>query len=135
MMIKFQEVKIGDYVKVNYEGDVKRGKVTKLKQGEKQVCVDNGVQEFWYETDQLEALPVNEEELSNLKFTREITENGNIKFSKGAFRMLIPKEGDFSRYELWYRDEQRHIAEPINLHVLQNHFYDMTKVHLEDNVF
>lgn len=134
-MIKFQEVRIGDYLKVNYEGDVKRGKVTQLKQGEKQVRVDNGSQEFWYETNQLESLPVNEEELANLKFTREVMENGNIKYAKGAFRMLTPKDGDFSRYELWYRDEQRHISEPIELHVLQNHFYDMTKVHLEDNSF
>lgn len=134
-MIKFQEVKIGDYLKVNYEGDVRRGKVTQLKQGEKQVKVDNGSQEFWYETNQLESLPVNEEELANLKFTREVMENGNIKYGKGAFRMLIPKEGDFTRYELWYRDEQRHISEPMELHILQNHFYDMTKVHLEDNVF
>ena len=134
-MIKFQEVKIGDYLKVNYDGDVRRGKVTQLKQGEKQVKVDNGSQEFWYETNQLESLPVNEEELANLKFTREVMENGNIKYAKGAFRMLIPKEGDFSRYELWYRDEQRHISEPMELHVLQNHFYNMTKVHLEDNTY
>jgi hypothetical protein len=54
---------------------------------------------------------------------------------KGAFRMLIPKEGDFSRMEIWYRDEQRHILEPIPLHVLQNHFFEMTKVFLNEGSF
>jgi len=54
---------------------------------------------------------------------------------KGAFRMLVPKEGDYSRMEIWYRDETRKIINPISLHTLQNHFYEMTKVFLNDESF
>ena len=134
-MIKFNELKAGDYVIADSDGDKKRGEVENLNGNEKQVCVNAGAQGFWYETDQLEPIPITEEELSNLKFHRQVNEDGTIKYLKGAFRMLIPKEGDFSRMELWYRDEQRHIIEPIPVHILQNHFYEMTKVYLNDGSF
>ncbi len=54
---------------------------------------------------------------------------------EGAFRMLVPKEGDFSRMQLWYRDETRNIMTPISLHSLQNHYYELTKVFLNDESF
>ena len=134
-MIKFHEIKVGDYLVVDNDGDKRRGEVTDLNGNEKQVCVDNGVQEFWYETDQLSPLEITDEELSNLKFHKEVNEDGSTKYSKGAFRMLVPAGGDFSAMEIWYRDERRHIMHAIPLHTLQNHFYEMTKVHLNEEVF
>ena len=134
-MIKFQEVKVGDYLIADNDGDARRGEVTNLNGDEKQVCVDNGIQEFWYETSQLTALPITDDELKDLKFHSEAQADGSIKYMKGAFRMMIPKAGDFSRMEIWYRDEKRHIMSEIPLHVLQNHFYEMTKVHLNDESF
>jgi len=71
----------------------------------------------------------------NFKFHKQVNDDGTIKYLKGAFRILIPKEGDFSRMEIWYRDETRHITHSIYVHNLQNHFYDMTKVHLNDESF
>lgn len=134
-MVKFNEIKAGNYVVVDNDGDQKRGEVIDLNGNEKQVCVDNGVQQFWYETDQLIPLEINDQELSNLKFHKEILEKGTVKYSKGAFRMITPGESDFSAMEIWYRDEKRHVMHPIHLHQLQNHFYEMTKVHLNDEVF
>ncbi|MBN8835107.1 MAG: hypothetical protein ABS68_10045 [Niastella sp. SCN 39-18] len=134
-MLKFNEIKKGDFLVADNEGDLRRGEVTNLNGDEKQVCLNNGVQDFWYETNQLFPLEINDEELSNLKFHKQQNEDGTVKYSKGAFRMLIPKPGDFSHFELWYRDEKRHIMEPIPVHVLQNHFYEMTKVHLNTESF
>ena len=134
-MIKFHELRVGDYVIAENEGTKREGEVTELNNDDKQVCVDNGVQNFWYETDQLLPIPIMDEGLSRLGFTREEMENGNIKYSKGAFRMLIPKPGDFSRMEIWYREETRQISEPIYLHQLQNHYHEMTKVHLDKTSF
>lgn len=133
-MIKFQELRIGDYLIADNDGDSNRGEVTNLNGDEKQVCVDTG-QEFWYETDQLKAIPLSDVELTNLKFNKQANDDGTVKYLKGAFRVLIPKEGDFSRMEIWYRDETRHILQAISVHNLQNHFYEMTKVHLNDEVF
>jgi len=134
-MLKFQNIKVGDYLMANNDGDVLKGEVTNLKHGEHQVCLDIGPQEFWYEMEQLLPISLNETELVNLKFSKEVQEDGTVKYSKGAFRLLLPAEGDFSKMEIWYRDERRHIIHPINVHELQNHFYEMTKVHLNDEAF
>jgi len=134
-MIKFQEIKVGDYLMADNDGDKKKGEVTNLNGDEKQVCVDTGDQEFWYETNQLSAIPIDDTQLSELKFNKEQNENGTVKYLKGAFRILLAAPGDFSKMEIWYRDERRHIMQPINVHQLQNHFYDMTKVHLNDESF
>lgn len=134
-MIKFNELQKGDHVMANSDGDIRRGEVENLNNNEKQVCVNTGVQSFWFETDQLTAIPITESELENLKFHKQVQEDGTVKYMKGAFRMLIPKEGDFSRMEIWYRDEQRHVTENIPLHCLQNHFHEMTKVHLNEMSF
>lgn len=133
-MIKFNEIKVGDYLIADNDGDKKQGEVTDLNASEKQVCVDTGAQEFWYETEQLSAIALDEEQLMHLKFSKQENEDGSVKYSKGAFRMLVPHKGDFSKFEIWYRDEKRQVMQPIHLHQLQNHFYDMTKVHLNDDV-
>jgi len=134
-MIKFNEIKVGDYLYADNDGDVKRGEVTNLNGDEKQVCVNTGTQDFWYETNQLLPIPITDEELDNLKFHKELNGNGSVKYIKGAFRMQLPTDGDFSHMEIWYRDEKRHILQPIPVHTLQNHFYEMTKVHLNMESF
>jgi len=84
--------------------------------------VDTGSQEFWYETEQLSRIPLDEEQLMKLKFHKQVNDDGSVKYSKGAFRMMIPKAGDFSKFEIWYRDERRQIMQPISVHQLQKPF-------------
>lgn len=134
-MINFNELKVGDYVLASNEGDVRRGQITRLNGDEKQVCVNNGVQDFWYELNQLDPIMIDDAELAHLKFHKEVLADGSVKYGKGAFRMLIPSADDFSKMEIWYRDETRHITRPIHLNELQNHFYEMTKVHLDESGF
>lgn len=134
-MIQFHEIKVGDYLIADNDGDKKQGEVTDLNGNEKQVCVNTGAQDFWYETGQLSAIPLDDGQLANLKFHKEENEDGTVKYMKGAFRMMLPAKNDFSKFEIWYRDEHRQILHPINVHQLQNHFYEMTKVHLNDESF
>ncbi|MGG9972456.1 hypothetical protein ACQ33O_11740 [Ferruginibacter sp. SUN002] len=134
-MIKFQEIRVGDYLIADNDGDKIRGEVTDLNNNEKQVCVDNGTQEFWFETEQLSPIALDEDQLTNLKFSKQENEDGSVKYMKGAFRMLLPVKGDFSKMEIWYRDERRIVNNPISVHQLQNHFYEMTKVHLNEEAY
>ena len=134
-MIKFQDIKVGDYLMADNDGDALQGEVTNLNGDEKQVCVDTGTQEFWFETSQLSAIPLDEGQLTKLKFSKQENEDGTVKYMKGAFRMLLPAKGNFGTMEIWYRDEKRQIQQPISIHQLQNHFYDMTKVHLTTEPF
>lgn len=134
-MINFHEIRTGDYLIADNDGDQKQGEVTDLNHNEKQVCVNTGTQDFWYETSQLSPIPVDEDHLLKLKFHKQENGDGTVKYMKGAFRIMIPGKNNFSKFEIWYRDEQRHILHPIFLHNLQNHFFEMTKVHLNDESF
>jgi len=134
-MIQFHEIKVGDYLIADNDGDKKQGEVTNLNGNEKQVCVNTGAQDFWYETEQLNPIALDDEQLMKLKFQKQENEDGSVKYMKGAFRMMLPGKDAFSKFEIWYRDEHRQILHPINVHQLQNHYYEMTKVHLNDEKF
>ena len=134
-MIKFQDLKIGDYVLAEQDGTTWAGEVTDLNRDEKEVCVDNGIQEFYFNSEQLHPLPLDEAQLMKLNFHKHENEDGSVKYLKGAFRILIPNKGDFSHFEIWYRDEKRQILHPISVHKLQNHYLEMTKVHLTNEAF
>jgi hypothetical protein len=134
-MIKFQELKAGDYVLAEYEGKVTQGEVTDFNRDEKEICINDGIQEFWFKADQLKPLPLDDEQLMKLNFNKQVNDDGSVKYMKGAFRILIFSADDFSRMEIWYRDERRQISHPISVHNLQNHYLEMTKVHLTEEVF
>lgn len=129
-MIKFNEIKLGDYLLGEYEGKQWEGEVVNLNKDEKQVCLATDVQEFWFETDHLYPLPINDSTLRKLNFIREDMPDGSVKYKKGSFRMLIAKPDDFSHMDIWYRDDKRINPQIQYIHQLQNHYLQMTKVHL-----
>ena len=133
-MVKFSELKVGDYVMVDFEGKMWRGEVRNLNRDEKQVCVETEVQDFWYEPEHIYPIPLNDEELMRLNFTKERQEDGSIKYKKGAFRLEIPEQDNFSKITIWYREDIRRHPNVHYIHELQNNYLQMTKVHLTDAV-
>ena len=131
-MIRFSELKNGDYVLAQSDGQAWRGEVTNFNNDEKEICVNNGIQEMYFNEEDLYPLPLDEEQLLKLKFTKHVNEDGSVKYLKGAFRIQTPEQDDFSHFEIWYRDEKRIITHPIPVHVLQKHYRAMTKVHLTE---
>jgi hypothetical protein len=131
-MIKFSDLKQGDYVLAESDGQAFRGEVTDFNSDEKEIAVNNGVQEFYFKSGDLYPIPLDEEELLKLKFTKQVNPDGTVKYLKGAFRIQTPEQDNFSNFEVWYRDERRVIQHHIALHILQNHYLAMTKVHLSD---
>lgn len=131
-MIKFNDLKQGDYVLAESDGQAFRGEVTDFNNDEKEIAVNNGVQEFYFKSENLYPIPVDEEQLLKMKFTKQVNPDGSVKYLKGAFRIQTPEQDNFSNFEVWYRDERRIIQHHIPLHVLQNHYLAMTKVHLTD---
>jgi len=133
-MIKFSELKQGDYVIAEYEGSRREGEVVRLNNDEKQVCVETDVQEFWYDTDDLYPIPITDESMKNLSFAKDTLADGVVKYKKGSFRLVIPKENDFSVVEMWYREDRRDHPNVHYVHQLQNQYAEMTKVHLTREV-
>ncbi|SEW24392.1 hypothetical protein SAMN05428988_3520 [Chitinophaga sp. YR573] len=132
-MINLHDVKAGDTVLVNYEGNTVEGQVLEVNREDKQVCVQTGEQEFWYDLDALYAIPLNEDQLLKLKFRKEGTENGNGRiYVRGPFSVKLYELGNGQpATRLDYRDEHREIKESITVNQLQNHYHEMTNFHLE----
>ncbi len=129
-MIKYSDIRIGDYLKAEYEGKAWEGEVVNLNGDEKQVCVETDVQEFWFEPEHLYPLELSEEALLKLNFKKQVNDDGSVKYLKGSFRIVTPVAGDFSKMEIWYREDRRHNPNVHYVHQLQNQYLDMTKVHL-----
>lgn len=129
-MLKVEELKQGDIIMVNDDGVKREGTVLKIIHDDHQALVDNGIQEFWYDSDEMFPLLVDESQLLKLGFEKQEID-GTVKYMKGAFRLVTPKKGDFSNVEMWYREDRRHFNVPLSVHELQNLHLAMTKVHLE----
>lgn len=129
-MIKFSDIKIGDYVNAEFDGKLTTGEVVRLNGDEKQVCVKTNVQEFWFSTDHLYPIDLSEDALLNLSFAKQANDDGSVKYMKGSFRIVTPVAGDFSKMEIWYREDRRHNPDVHFVHQLQNQYLDMTKIHL-----
>lgn len=129
-MIKISDLKSGDVVRVVDLGTETEGIVVDVSRDEGMVCVDNGVQDFWYALDQIAPIPLTEKELLKLGFEKLETENGT-KYLKGPFRVLVHDPGNYTNLEVWYREDRRHFNHPLYVHELQNHHLQMTKVPLE----
>jgi len=129
-MIKFSDIRIGDYLKAEYEGKMWDGEVVRLNGDEKQVCVQTEVQEFWFSPDHLYPIELNDGSLLKLGFQKQQQEDGTVKYMKGSFRIVAPRANDFSSIEMWYREDRRHHPDVHFIHQLQNQYLDMTKVHL-----
>lgn len=134
-MIKISDLQQGDIVKATFEETTNIGEVIRIDRAEKKAIIAHGDQEFWYDEKDLAPVPLDEQQLMNLKFEKQESEDGSIKYSKGAFRIHLPKKDDFSHMEVWYRQERSIIDEPIFVHQLQNHYLRMTKVHLTEEAF
>ncbi|MEO6290341.1 MAG: hypothetical protein ABIO76_10485 [Ginsengibacter sp.] len=132
-MIKMQELKIGDYVLADYEGENWEGLVKDLNFEDKEVCLETDVQDFWFKIEALSPIPLNDEQLTKLNFTKQENEDGSVKYSKGPFRTFLGNKNDFSNMEIWYREDRRHITHAISVHEFQNHYQQMTKVDLTRN--
>ena len=129
-MIKFNELKPGDLVMAEFEGDRVEGIVKELNKEDKEVCVETPVQEFWFTSEHLYGIPLDEAQLLKLGFVKHVNGDGSIKYTKDSFRVLVPAEDNFTDFEMWWREDRRHITNPIFVHELQNHYYQMTKVEL-----
>jgi hypothetical protein len=129
-MIPFHEVKPGDIVLAEFEGVRKEGQVVELDHEDKEVCVSTDENQFWYTPQHLFPIALDEEQLKKFHFENHVNGDHSIKYMRGPFRILLPAPGQFSNFEMWYREDRRHITHPMSVHELQNHYRQMTKVEL-----
>ncbi|HWR32501.1 MAG TPA: hypothetical protein VN451_03175 [Chitinophagaceae bacterium] len=129
-MLKIGNLKAGDIITVDDEGVMREGTVVSISHEEHQALVDNGVQEFWYSPEEMNAIPLDENQLMKFGFSKEEMD-GSVKYKKDSFRLVTPQKGDFSNIEMWWREDHRHFRVPLAVHELQNLHMDMTKIPLD----
>ena len=130
-MLKLGDLKQGHHILLNDEGVEREATVVKVSHEERQALVNNSVQEFWYNLDEIRPIPLDEKQLMRLGFTKEETNgSGAVKYKRDSFRLLLPHKDDFSNIEMWWREDRRHFNFPLGVHDLQNLYHDMTKVPL-----
>jgi hypothetical protein len=128
-MLKIGQLKAGDIINVDDEGIIREGTIVRVSHEENQALVDNGVQEFWYSPEQMQGIPLDENQLTKLGFTKEEADGG-VKYKKDSFRLITLKKGDFTEIEMWWREDRRHFPFALGVHEFQNLYHDMTKVPL-----
>ena len=79
-MIKFSDLKAGDYVLAESDGQAWEGEVTDFNHDEKEISVYNGVQDFWFRSEELFPLPLDENQLMKLKFSKHVNDDGSVKY-------------------------------------------------------
>ena len=130
-MLKLGDLKQGDHIFLNDEGVKREGTVVKVSHEERQALVNNGIQEFWYNLDEIQPIPLDENQLMRLGFTKEeMNGSGAVKYKRDSFRLMLLHKDDFSNIEMWWREDRRHFNFPLGVHDLQNLYHDMTKVPL-----
>jgi hypothetical protein len=129
-MIRFQEIKVGDIIQADFGGTRFEGVVTEVNHEDKQVCVHNGDQDDWFEANDVYPVPVDDQQLKKLGFEKHVNEDKSVKYLRGPFRVLVPAGDQFNEFEIWYREDRRHLHHSIGVHELQNFYHQMTKVDL-----
>lgn len=130
-MVKLGHLQPGDIVMVSDEGLLREGTVIQTNREEHMALVNNGIQEFWYPPQDIYPVALDEDHLEMFGFEKEPMEGNAVKYKKGAFRLVTPEAGNFSKIDMWYREDNRHFSVPLAVHELQNLHADMTKVPLE----
>jgi hypothetical protein len=129
-MIKLHELRVGDMVLAEFEGKRREGEVIDMDREEKKANIRTSVQDFWFDSSDLYPIPLDEDQLMKFNFEREELADGSVKYKQGPFRLLLSEKGNFSHFEMWYREDRRHLKHPLTVHQLQNYYHEMTKVDL-----
>ena len=130
-MIQFHELRMGDFVLVEFDGKQTEGEVIGLNGADREIQVKTGDdQKFWYTPKDLYPIALTEDQLMQFGFEKQELPDGKVKYLKGPFRILLSQNGNFSNFEMWYREDRRHIARELAVHELQNYYHQMTKVDL-----
>jgi hypothetical protein len=135
-MIPMHELKAGDIVNAEFEGALFPGSVVEFDHGSHQVCViTNDDQESWFSPEDLFPITLTKETLENLQFRQDgaPAPDGSVTYVRGPFSIVIADPSVFQNLTLHYRSEApRVLHHGLAMHELQNHYLDMTNVHLVD---
>lgn len=129
-MLKLSEVKAGDIVIADFEGQHRIGDVLEVSRGDKKARIAHDENEFWYDLNNIYAVPLDDSILTELGFSRLNGNTDGVIYERGPFSLQFVQRGEDRHSLLHYRDETRHVHDLAYLHQLQNHYKGMTNFEL-----
>ena len=79
-----------------------------LNHDEKQISVQTEVQDFWYDPADVYPIVLSDEEMSQLKFTKEVMEDGNFRGTPHETRPCLKMEKKRKRGKTYERTTTCH---------------------------
>lgn len=129
-MMKLTDVKAGDIVIADFEGQKRVGDVLEISRGDKKALVAHGENEFWYDMSHIYAVPLEHEILTELGFKKSNGQEGGLSYERGPFVLQYIVTHEEPLNLLHYRDETRYVHNMHYLHQLQHHYRAMTNFEL-----
>jgi hypothetical protein len=125
-MLKLNELKAGDIVLADFEGQKRVGDVIEVSRGDHKARIAHDETEYWYDLNDVYAVPLDDAILTELGFTQAESGADGILYVRGPFSLQLVTAGEDKHSLLHYRDETRHVHNLTYLHELQNHYKGMT---------
>ncbi len=129
-MLKLNEVREGDIVLADFEGQRRVGDVLEVSRGDRKARIAHGENEFWYDMNHIYAVPLDPEILAELGFTKTASDDGSVVFERGPYSIQYVRNEQDSFCLLHYRDETRQVHNMDYLNQLQHHYKGMTNFEL-----
>lgn len=121
-MLTISELKIGDIVRADFEGQFRIGEIEEINAVIHKALVHHGENDLWYHLNDLYAVPIREDHLVEFGFLKSPDEQ---KWVRGPFTLTFLPDEENSAI-LHYRDETRYVHDLRFMHQLQNHYQSMT---------
>ena len=125
-MLKLNELKAGDIVLADFEGQKRVGDVIEVSRGDHKARIAHDETEYWYDLNDVYAVPLDDAIRAELGFTQAESRADGILYVRGPFSLQLVTAGEDKHSLLHYRDETRHVNNLTYLHELQNHYQRMT---------
>lgn len=134
-MIHLHDLKAGDWVLADYEGNRYEGSAEELSYEKVYIRIAFNDHLNWYDPKELEPVPLTEEQLVSFGFVKStdpIMGGKGEAWIRGPFKVIYPEKNNTQHIILECLPEQpRELKQGLMVHELQHHYHGMTKVFLE----
>ena len=132
-MIPLKELHVGNWVIPASEGNNIEGQIEQVDNEQAYVNAMNNL--FWYNPDELDPIPLTEEQLASFGFVKSddpVINGHGQAYIRGPFTLKYVDKNNKDHISLTYMgDHSREITDGLYVHQLQNHYNGMTKILLE----
>lgn len=129
-MVNYNDIHLGNWVRVDIEGEHHTGKVE--RKSVERIGVKVGEELGWYYPKDVFPILLTDEWLEHFEFQKGESSNGELLYEHGPFKLIYPDKNNKQVIHLrCHGAHERDFNDGLFVHTLQNHYHAMTKVFIE----